>query len=67
MKFVNASPYQRTWLFLSKDGRTLVLNPGETVELDQEVDDPWLVPVPTRSKKHEVKEPTDEVKEPSDA
>jgi hypothetical protein len=63
MKFVNSSAYTRTWTSLTKDGRTLELQPGETVELDQDISDPWLVPVITKQNKKHVTEE----KETSDA
>ena len=45
MLYVNRDSQRRVWPALQgADGRTLELGPGETVELDQEVVDPHLVP-----------------------
>lgn len=54
MKYVNTSSETRRWTGIQRpDGRGLELEPGETVDLDQEVSDPFLQPVspPRKGKK----------------
>lgn len=46
MKYANTDAETRRWLTLQHpDGHTLELAPGETVELKEEIDDPYLKPV----------------------
>lgn len=52
MKYVNTSSEARRWLHVQRpDGRGLELEPGETVDLDQEVSDPFLQPVEPKRKR----------------
>lgn len=52
MKYVNTSSETRRWTGIQRpDGRGLELGPGETVELDCEVSDPFLAPVETKRKR----------------
>ena len=52
MKYQNTSSETRRWTGVQRpDGRGLELGPGETVELDCEVSDPFLAPVDTRRKR----------------
>jgi hypothetical protein len=54
MKYQNTSSETRRWTGIQRpDGRGLELEPGEVVELDCEVSDPFLAPVspPRKGKK----------------
>lgn len=45
MKYVNTDWQSRVWLHLqTPDGQTLELAPGETVELADRIEDPYLKP-----------------------
>ena len=59
MKYQNTSSETRRWTGVQRrDGRGLELGPGETVDLDCEVSDPWLQPVsPPRKGKRPDPEP----------
>jgi hypothetical protein len=55
MKYVNTSSEARRWLHVQRpDGRGLELEPGEIVDLDQEVSDPFLTPVESKRKRAKV-------------
>ena len=67
--YVNSDVHTRTWTTLAtSEGITLSMAPGEEVELDGPISDPWLVPAKRRKPVEEAKRPgvTPETAEPSE-